>query len=96
MFPQIQVGQDEIERYYAEHQQEFEEPEAVRVLQIVVTSKDEAAQMREKLRKSPQTFAEMAQQVLHRAGGEATGATWGSSGAAPASPRCSTSASPCP
>jgi len=60
VFPQIRVTEDEISRYYAEHPQEFEDPEAVHVLQIVVASKDEAVQIREKLRKNPQSFAEMA------------------------------------
>ncbi len=60
VFPQIQVSQDEIARYYGEHQQEFQDPESVHVLQIVVATKDEAAQLREKLRKNPQSFAEMA------------------------------------
>jgi peptidyl-prolyl cis-trans isomerase C len=60
VFPQIQVGQDEIAGYYGEHQQEFEDPESVHVLQIVVASKDEAVQIRAKLRKNPQSFAEMA------------------------------------
>jgi peptidyl-prolyl cis-trans isomerase C len=60
VFPQIQVGQDEIARYHDEHPQEFEDPESVHVLQIVVASKDEAVQIREKLRKNPQSFAEMA------------------------------------
>jgi peptidyl-prolyl cis-trans isomerase C len=60
VFPQIQVGQDEIERYYTEHQKEFEEPESAHVLQIVVATKDEAIQIRDKLRKNPQGFAEAA------------------------------------
>lgn len=60
VFPQIQVADAEIERHYADHAGEFQEPERVRVLQIVVASRDEAAQLREKLRKNPQTFAEVA------------------------------------
>ncbi len=60
VFPQIQVGDDEVQRYYAEHPQEFEDPEAVHVLQIVVASRDEAVEIREKVRRNPQSFAEVA------------------------------------
>jgi peptidyl-prolyl cis-trans isomerase C len=60
VFPQVQVVDAEVERYYAEHGSEFQEPERVHVLQIVVASREEAAQVREKLRRNPQTFAEMA------------------------------------
>jgi parvulin-like peptidyl-prolyl isomerase len=60
VFPQIQVVDAEVERYYADHAAELQEPERVRVLQIVVASKDEAVQLREKLRRNPQTFAEVA------------------------------------
>ncbi len=60
VFPQLQVSDDEIARYYGQHGAEFEEPESVHVLQIVVATRDEAVQLREKLRKSPQSFAEMA------------------------------------
>ncbi len=70
VFPQLQVSQDEIERYYAEHPQEFEEPEAVHVLQIVVASKDEAVQLRDKAQEEPAELRRDGQQVLHRAGGE--------------------------
>jgi peptidyl-prolyl cis-trans isomerase C len=60
VFPQIQVTQDQVSRYYAEHQQEYQDPESVHVLQIVVASRDEAVQIREKLKRNPQSFAEMA------------------------------------
>jgi len=60
VFPQLQVSQAELEGFYAEHPKDFEEPEAVRVQQIVVASKDEALQLRDKARKSPQTFSELA------------------------------------
>ncbi|GAO01788.1 peptidyl-prolyl cis-trans isomerase [Anaeromyxobacter sp. PSR-1] len=60
VFPQVQVVDAEVERYYAEHGPEFQEPERVHVLQIVVASREEAAQVREKLRRNPQTFAEVA------------------------------------
>lgn len=60
VFPRVQVADAEIDRHYAEHAAEFQEPEKVRVLQIVVATKDEAQAIREKLRKNPQTFAEVA------------------------------------
>jgi peptidyl-prolyl cis-trans isomerase C len=60
VFPQVQVVEAEAERYYADHQAEFQEPERVHVLQIVVASRDEALQLREKLRRNPGTFAEVA------------------------------------
>lgn len=60
VFPQLHVVDAEVERYYAEHGAEFQDPERVRVLQIVVATKDEAQQIRDRLRVHPQTFAEVA------------------------------------
>jgi peptidyl-prolyl cis-trans isomerase C len=60
VFPQIEVTQDEIARYYGEHPQEFEDAESAHVLQIVVATRDEAVQIREKLKKNPQSFGEVA------------------------------------
>lgn len=60
VFPRVTVAEAEVERFYAEHAAEFQEPERVRVSQIVVTSRDEALQVRERLRRNPQTFAEVA------------------------------------
>ena len=60
VFPSVQVVDAEVERYYSEHAQEYQEPERVRVMQIVVATRDEAVQLRDKLRRSPQTFAEVA------------------------------------
>ncbi len=60
VFSQVQVVDAEAERYYADHASEFQEPERVRVLQIVVPNRDEATQVREKLRRNPQTFGEVA------------------------------------
>jgi peptidyl-prolyl cis-trans isomerase C len=60
VFPPIQVVDAEVERQYAERASEFQEPERVRVLQIVVATRDEALQLRDRLRKNPQTFAEVA------------------------------------
>jgi peptidyl-prolyl cis-trans isomerase C len=60
VFPRVTVVDAEVERFYAEHTAEFQEPDRVRVSQIVVASRDEALQIREKLRRNPQTFAEVA------------------------------------
>jgi peptidyl-prolyl cis-trans isomerase C len=56
----VSVSEAEVERWYGEHAAEYDEPERVRVSQIVVASRDEANQIRERLRRNPQTFAEVA------------------------------------
>jgi parvulin-like peptidyl-prolyl isomerase len=60
VFPRIAVAPADVERWYAEHPAEFGEPERVRVLQVVVSSRDEAATLRDKLRRDPSSFAEVA------------------------------------
>ncbi len=60
VFGKIQVVPAEVERYYADHAAEYQEPERVRVSQIVVATRDEALQLRDKLRKNPQSFADVA------------------------------------
>jgi parvulin-like peptidyl-prolyl isomerase len=60
VFPRLSVVDAEIERYYADHVADFQEPERVRVLQVVVATRDEAQQLRDKLRRNPQTFADVA------------------------------------
>ena len=73
MFPGVQVSDAEIARYYADHAGEFEEPEKVRVLQVVVSTKEEALSVREKLRRNPQTFAEVARKSSIAPEGKAGG-----------------------
>ena len=63
VFPRISVVEAEVERYYADHSAEFQDPERVRVQQIVLASRDEAQQLRDKLRRNPQTFAEQARKA---------------------------------
>jgi peptidyl-prolyl cis-trans isomerase C len=63
VFPRIQVVDAEVERHYADRAADYQEPERVRVLQIVVPTRDEAVQIRESLRRSPQTFAEVARKA---------------------------------
>jgi peptidyl-prolyl cis-trans isomerase C len=60
VFPRVTVVDAEVERYYGEHVAEFQEPERARVSQIVVASREEALQLRDKLRRNPQTFADVA------------------------------------
>jgi peptidyl-prolyl cis-trans isomerase C len=60
VFPRVQVPTAEVEKWYAEHAAEFAEPERVRVLQVVVSSRDEAATLRDRLRRDPSKFAEVA------------------------------------
>ena len=73
VFPGVQVSDAEIARYYADHAGEFEEPEKVRVLQVVVSTKEEALSVREKLRRNPQTFAEVARKSSIAPEGKAGG-----------------------
>jgi peptidyl-prolyl cis-trans isomerase C len=63
VFPQVQVSDDEVQRYYAEHPSEFEQPERVRVQQIVVKTREEALKIREEVRRKPQAFAEVARRA---------------------------------
>jgi peptidyl-prolyl cis-trans isomerase C len=60
VFPGVQVLDAEVERYYADHPQEFQEPDRVHVLQIVVATKEEAAQVRDRVRRNPASFAQVA------------------------------------
>lgn len=73
VFPAVQVVDAEIERYYADHQADFQEPERVRVQQIVVATRDEALQLRDRLRRNPQTFAEVARKSSIAPEGKAGG-----------------------
>jgi len=63
VFPRVLVADGEIERYYTEHAQEFEQPEQVRVLQVVVRTQPEAQKLREELRRRPQTFGDVARRA---------------------------------
>jgi len=73
VFPQVLVVDAEVERYYADHPAEFQEPERVHVLQIVVANRDEALQIREKLRRNPQTFGDVARKSSIAPEGKAGG-----------------------
>lgn len=63
VFPAVQVADAEVARYHAEHAAEFDEPERVHVLQIVVASREEAQRLRAELLRKPQAFAEVARRA---------------------------------
>jgi len=63
VFPRVKVADAEVARHYAEHAADFQEPERVHVLQIVVATRDEAALVREQLRRDPARFAEVARKA---------------------------------
>jgi len=63
VFPRVQIGEGEAAAWFAEHGTELAEPERVHVLQIVVATRDEAAQVREQLRRDPARFAEVARKA---------------------------------
>jgi peptidyl-prolyl cis-trans isomerase C len=63
VFPQVQLAEAEVERYYTEHAQEFEQTEQVHALQIVVRTQPEAQKLRDEVRRRPQTFADVARRA---------------------------------
>lgn len=60
VFAKLRVADDEVLRHYSEHAAEQDEPERVHALQIVVASREAAAEVRAKLKRSPGAFAEVA------------------------------------
>ena len=60
VFPQLRVTDAEVERYYTDHVADFQAPESVRVSQIVVAARGEAASVRDRLRRDPKAFADLA------------------------------------
>jgi parvulin-like peptidyl-prolyl isomerase len=60
VFPQIAVSDDEVRRYYAEHPAEFEQPEQVHAVQILLQTEEEAKRIRDELRRNPQSFEAVA------------------------------------
>jgi peptidyl-prolyl cis-trans isomerase C len=63
VFPQLRVTDAEVERHYTEHVAEYQAPETVRVSQIVLATREEAAQLRDRLRREPQAFADLARRL---------------------------------
>jgi len=60
VFSRVEVPDAEVARYYAEHASAFDEPERVHARQIVVRTREEAARLREEVRRKPATFADVA------------------------------------
>jgi len=63
VFPRVQVEDDEVGRWYAEHPGAVDEPERVRASQIVVRTKEEAVKIRDEVRRKPQTFSDVARRA---------------------------------
>lgn len=63
VFPQLRVTDGEVERHYTEHVAEFQAPEMVRVSQIVVATRDEAVQLRDRLRRESSSFSDLARRL---------------------------------
>ena len=60
VFSRVQVSDEEVGRFFAEHSAEFDEPERVHARQIVVRTREEAAKLREEVRRKPASFAAVA------------------------------------
>ncbi|HSN91894.1 MAG TPA: peptidyl-prolyl cis-trans isomerase [Anaeromyxobacteraceae bacterium] len=73
VYPGAQVAAGEVDRYYADHPDEFQEPERVHVFQIVVASREEAVQVRDRIRRNPGSFAEIARTTSIAPEGKAGG-----------------------
>ena len=63
VFPRVQVADDEVQRWYDGHGADFDEPERVRARQVVVRTREEAARLREELRRRPQSFPDVARRA---------------------------------
>ncbi|HEU4383106.1 MAG TPA: peptidyl-prolyl cis-trans isomerase [Anaeromyxobacteraceae bacterium] len=63
VFPQVRVEEPEVQRYYGEHEGEFDQPERVRVLQVVVKTREEALKVRDEIRRAPQKFGDVARRA---------------------------------
>ena len=73
VFPRLEVSDEELQRYYDEHPSEFDEPERVRARQVVVRTREEAARVRDELRRRPQSFAQVARRSSVAPEGKAGG-----------------------
>jgi peptidyl-prolyl cis-trans isomerase C len=60
VFSRVQVPDEDVVRYYAEHASEFDELERVHARQIVVRTREEAAKLRDEVRRKPASFAAVA------------------------------------
>lgn len=73
VFPGVQVTEADVARYYAEHTNEFEQPQQVRASQIVVRTREEAQKLREELRRRPRSFDDVARRASLSPDGKAGG-----------------------
>jgi peptidyl-prolyl cis-trans isomerase C len=60
VFSRVEVPEADVARYFSEHAAEFDEPERVHARQIVVRTREEAAKLREEVRRKPASFADVA------------------------------------
>jgi peptidyl-prolyl cis-trans isomerase C len=60
VFPRVEVTDAEVAAFYQAQPADFQEPDRVHVLQVVVTTREEALQVRDRLRREPARFAEVA------------------------------------
>jgi peptidyl-prolyl cis-trans isomerase C len=63
VFPDVQVPEPELLGYYREHAAEFDQPDEVHALQVVVATKEEARKLREELRRRPRSFEDVARRA---------------------------------
>ena len=61
----LEVGEDEVDRFYADHAQDFSVPERIVLRQILVPSESEARDVLRRLQKEPKSFATLAQSRSH-------------------------------
>jgi len=73
VFPRVQVSDEEVDRWYQEHPGALDEPERVRASQVVVRTREEAAKIRDEVRRKPQTFADVARRASIGPEGKAGG-----------------------
>jgi parvulin-like peptidyl-prolyl isomerase len=60
VFSRVEVADADVARYYAEHPGEFDEPERVHARPIVVRTREEAAKVRDEVRRKPASFPDVA------------------------------------
>jgi peptidyl-prolyl cis-trans isomerase C len=60
VFARVQVSDGEVAAWYAAHPAEFDEPERVHARQIVVRTREEAARVRDEVRRKPASFEAVA------------------------------------
>jgi len=59
----VQVSDEEVRAFFAEHQPEFAQPETVTLRQILVTTENQARDVKRRLQKDPKSFESLAQSV---------------------------------